>query len=53
MTRNIKIKTQGLTREENERIHNTLRLLNRRRRHEGKESISYEVKTENKRCVTR
>ena len=53
LKRNIKIKTEGLTQEENERIHSTLRLLNIRRRHEGKESISYEIKTENKTCVTR
>lgn len=53
LKRNIKIKTEGLTQEENERIHSTLRLLNIRRRHEGKESISYEIKTENKTRVTR
>lgn len=53
MKRNIKVKTQGLTQEENKRIHNTMRLIKRRRRHDGKESISYEIKTENKTCVTR
>ena len=37
LKRNIKIKTEGLTQEENERIHSTLRLLNIRRRH----AVSY------------
>lgn len=53
LERNIEIKTEGVTQEENEKIHSMLRLLNRRRRHEGKERITYEIKTENKTCVTR
>lgn len=53
MKRNVKVKTRGLTKEENLQVHNMLRQINRRRKREGKERISYKLETESKICVTR
>ena len=50
---NIKVKTRGLTKEENSEIHDVLRKIKRRRRFKGKEGTSYKLETEKSICVTR
>ena len=50
---NIKVKTRGLTKEENSEIHDVLRKIKRRRRFKGKEGISSKLETEKSICVTR
>lgn len=52
MKRNIKIKTEGLTKEENEEIHDFIRKLSRKIRIKRKK-ISYKLKMGEKRCATR
>lgn len=51
--RNIRLKTEGLTEEENEEIYDFFRKLRRKRRIKAKKELSYELKMGEKKCVTR
>ena len=53
MKRNIKLKTKGLTEEENNEIYNFFRKLRRKRKIKNKKDLSYELKMGEKKCATR
>ena len=53
MKRNIKLKTKGLTEEENSEIYNFFRKLRRKRKIKNKKDLSYELKMGEKKCATR
>lgn len=50
---NIKVKTEGLTEEEEKEIHDFMRKLCRKRRTKSGKRISYKLKMGEKKCATR
>lgn len=51
--RNVRLKTKGLTEEENKEIHDFFRKLRRKRKIKNEKKLSYELKLGKKKCATR